>query len=249
MTTIGIALTIGGACLQLVLLAILLRRKLHREFLFFVCYIIAAVLIALIRFSSHHDIKQYFYVYWATEAVYTVLGVLVLHQVFRRVFEEFYSYWSWFWLLFPAVASAVTLVAVWYGIEYSPKQRFLATKVILIAGIAVNVMQTGLFGLFFLLVKFFALRWRNYAFAIVLGFAVAAMGTWTGFWVRTHYGTQFETFSIYAPSVSYLCAVLLWLAVFNRPEPDTSWALTVTPEELLQELREYGKILAAIRRR
>ena len=204
---------------------------------------------AFVRLSVRNDRAVYFYAYWATEAIYAILGLLVLHQVFRRVFHEFYSYWSWFWMLFPVVASAITLISVWYGVSYAPPQPYLPTKVILIAGIAVNFMQAGLFALFFLLVRFFALRWRNYAFAIVLGFAITAIGSWGAFWLRSETGAKYENFLAYTPAIVYICAVLLWLAVFNLPESNVNLALTIRPEELLQEVQEYAKMLKALRRR
>ena len=242
------ALSLSGAGLQLFLMAVLLRRKLQREFHFFLAYITASILIVFIRLCFTADPAVYFYVYWATEAIYAVLGLLVLHQVFRRVFREFYSYWLWFWLLFPAVAGVMTMISIWYGIRYAPKQYYFATKVILIAGITVNFMRAGLFALFFLLVSFFGLRWRNYAFAIVLGFAVSAMGALGAYWLLSEFGTHTILVTYIVP-VSYICAVVLWLIVFSRPEPKQDWSLTIRPEELLQEVREYAKMLKALRRR
>lgn len=249
MTRTATALSLISTGLQLLLLTILMRRKLQREFSFFVIYIAASVLIAFARLSFHKNPFAYFYIYWATEAIYAILGLLVLHQVFRRVFRDFYSYWRWFWLVFPLSACMMAVIAVWYGIKYAPNPPYVMARVILISEIAVNFMRGGLFALFFVLVRFFALRWRNYAFAIILGFAVSAMGSLSFYWLYSEFKAHLNLLLGYIVPISYLCAVLLWLAVFNRPEPETKWALEVTPEELLQELKEYGKILTAIRRR
>ena len=249
MTRTAVTLTFIGTGLQLLLMAVLLRRKLHREFSFFVIYIAASILITSARLLSHKNPPAYFYIYWITEAIYAVLGLLVLHQVFRRVFRDFYSYWRWFWVVFPASACIMACISVWYGIRYAPNPPYFAAKVISISEITVNFMRAGLFALFFMLVRFFALRWRNYAFAIILGFAVSAMGSLGFYWLFSEFKTHLNLLLGYLVPISYLCAVLLWLAVFNRPEPETKWALEVTPEELLRELREYGKILAVFRRR
>ena len=248
MSKIGILLSLTAACLQIFLITIFVRRKLYQEFPFFLAYITASVFIAVVRLSVSNDRAVYFYVYWATEAVYAILGILVLHQVFRRVFNEFYSHWPRFWLFFPVAAGVITIIAVWYGVRYAPKQPYFSTTVVLIAGTAVNFMQAGLFGLFFLLVRFFALRWRNHAFAIVLGFALAAIGSWGSYWLYSETETRY-IFLAYGSAISYICAVLLWLIVFSRPEPKQDWSLTIRPEELLQEVRECAKMLKSLRRR
>jgi hypothetical protein len=42
----------------------------------------------------------------------------------------------------------------------------------------------------------------------------------------------------------------LWLNTFLRPpEPEPQWRLKITPEQLLDEMRQYSKILGKLRGR
>ena len=115
--------------------------------------------------------------------------------------------------------------------------------------ITVDLVELALFAVFFLLVKFYALPWRNHAFGIVMGFALLSIGSWGAYWLRLTPGAKYRFLFRYIPAIAYLCAVGLWLAVFRRPEPKQESALTIKPEELLQEVKEYAKMLKALRRR
>src|SRR5262249_40302566 len=86
-----------GQVLAIWLAAVLVRRKAHREFPFFFLYVSSSILIGLIRACVSGNYRLYFEVYWTTEALYVVLALLALHEVFRKVFASFYKNW-WFWL-------------------------------------------------------------------------------------------------------------------------------------------------------
>src|SRR5262249_31572061 len=205
------------------------------------------VSIARLSVSSHYQI--FFKVYWTTEALYAVLALLVLYEVFHWVFLEFFKYWRWFWVLFPGMIGLVTALSIWYALNYPPVQASKLISLILAFGIAVNFVQVGIFLLFFFLVWVFTLRWWDYAFAIVLGFALSALGALAAYWLRSEFGTKFGIFAKYAPPVAYILSVLLWLAVFIRPEPDEDWDVGIDRRQLLEEVRQYTRILAKLRER
>ena len=54
----------------------------------------------------------------------------------------------------------------------------------------------------------------------------------------------------YAPAVAYILAVVLWLKTFLRPpEPEPQWRLKITPEQLLEEIRQYSKVFGRFKRK
>src|SRR5215831_1319933 len=247
MTKITIFLSLGAVILELWLIAILFRRRLNREFPFFFTYIVSAILIATIRLAVLYYYPWYFAVFWATEALYSVLALLALYEVFHWVFLEFYKYWSWFWLLFPGLVAIVTGLSIWYALAYPPVQASRLISVVLVFGIAVNFVRVGIFLLFFLVVWVFKLRGWEYAFAIVLGFALYALNALAAYWLRSVFGTRFGIFAKYAPPVAYILAVVFWLTIFIRPEPEPEWYRQVDRQRLLEEVRQYTRMLARLR--
>ena len=61
---------------------ILVKRRLYREFPFFFAYISAVIVVSGIRFWAIHDYSIYFKVFWSSEALYTVMALLALHEAF-----------------------------------------------------------------------------------------------------------------------------------------------------------------------
>ena len=240
-----------GIALESCLVILLIRRKAYKEFRFFFWFFIFSITTEVLRSLTqiHYGKFAYYYVFWSTAFIYDILNLLVLYEVFRLTFREFYRKFSWFRLLFPGAVLAALVPGLLFDLAFRIPHELPSHMLLFSFEIAVDLIELSLFAVFFVLVKFFALPWRNYSFGIVLGFAILCLGNWGAYWLRVYPHAKYGHFLGYIPPIAYLCALLLWLAVFNRPEPDTSWALKVKPEELLQELKEYGKILTAIRRR
>jgi hypothetical protein len=244
-----ILLTLVGPVLGVCLATLLVRRRLHREFPFFFLYISSSIFIGVIRVCVSGNYQLFFIVTWGTEALYIILALLALHEVFRKVFAAFYER-RWFWLFFPSVVIAISVLAVIYRLGSPPAQANEVISLIISLGMAVNLVQALLFVLFFALVWFNGIGTREYPFGIVMGFAAIAIVTFAADWARSEFGTRLNIVSSYAPAVAYILAVILWLNTFLRPpEPEPQWRLKITPEQLLDEMRQYSKILGKLRGR
>ncbi len=231
------------------LAAVLVWRKANREFPFFFLYVCSSVVLPILTFSVSKNYRLFFLVSWGTEAVYVVLALLALHEVFRKVFAAFYEK-RWFWLFFPVVVIAISTLAVIYRLGSPPAQANRVMSFIISMGMAVNLVQALLFVFFVLLVWWNGIRWREYPFGIVLGFAGIASVTFASNWARSEFGTKLNVVSSYAPAVAYILAVIVWLDTFLRPPaPEPQWRLKITPEQLLDEIRQYTKILGKLRGR
>jgi hypothetical protein len=249
MRTADILLGLIGPIMTAWLGTVLVRRKANRAFRFFFLYVCSSVVLPILTLSVSNNYRLFFLVSWATEAIYVVLALLALHEVFRKVFAAFYEK-RWFWLFFPAVVIAISALAVIYRFGSPPAQANQVISLIISLGMAVNLVQAFLFVLFFVLVWFNGIGWREYPFGIVMGFAAIATVTFTATWARSEFGTKLNPVSSYAPAVAYILAVILWLKTFLRPpEPEPQWRLKITPEQLLEEMRQYSKILGRLRGR
>lgn len=231
------------------LTVLLLWRKVNREFPFFFSYVSSAILIGLFRGAVASNYRVYFVTYWGTEVIYIALALLSLQEVFRKVFAAFYEK-RWFWLFFPVVVIAISALAVIYRVGGPPGQVNQVMSFIVSMGTAINLVQALLFVLFFVLVWSNGIGWREYPFGIVMGFAAIAIGGFIGNWSRLIFGTKSMLLFIYGPPVAYILAVIVWLNTFLRPpEPEPQWRLKITPEQLLEELRQYSKIMEKLRGR
>jgi hypothetical protein len=249
MPKVDILLGLAALVMATWLAIILVRRKANREFLFFFLYVCSSVVLPILTFSVSNNYRMFFLVSWGTEAIYVFLALLALHEVFRKVFAAFYER-RWFWLFFPVVVIAISTLAVLYRLGSPPAQANRVMSFIISMGMAVNLVQAFLFVLFFLLVWFNGIGRREYPFGIVMGFAAIAIVIFTAEWARSEFGTKLNVVWSYAHSVAYILAVILWLETFLRPpEPEPQWRLKITPEQLLEEMRQYSKILERLRGR
>lgn len=225
--------------------AILIAKRLHREYPFFFIYVLAVIVIAPLRFIVAPNYALFFWVFWVTECLYALLAVLALHEAFRAVFREFYDVWAWFKFLFPTVVCLGTLWEVWDTIRKSPDQLLNIQAVILSFAMTVNWTQIVLFGLMCFLAWVVG-NWEYYPLGIVVGFALSALGSWASYAAFSIFGTKFTLVGKYGPPLAYFLAALVWLITFYRPVTPKQWDRwnkTISPEQMLEEVESYLKIL------
>src|SRR6185437_7963735 len=166
------------------------RHRLHQRFPYFFGYVLSLVAIGVVRFLVVGNYRLYFWAFWITEAIYAVLALLALHEVFRQIFLGFYAQYRWFRVLFPGVAAIALSVVGIIAISHPPVNASRLVSVILCLGIAVSVMQLTLFALFVFLARSFMLSWRLAPLGITLGFAVSALGTAVAYSMVSVFGTK-----------------------------------------------------------
>ncbi len=232
-----IALTLIGTVLTAWVTRLVVRRKLHREFPFFFAYLILSVIVPLIRLSVSGNYVTFFIVFWATDAVYAVLTLLVLYEVFRKVFLAFYQLWC-FPLVFAGTVGIAASVQIWRAIVKPPIQAVPLLGVILSFAGAVTWVETILFCLFFASALLLGIRWRSYSFGIVTGFGFPALAGLLAFTLRSEFGTKYNTLVKYASPMGYLLGVLVWLGTFIRQDgaylarPDRDAAIAAGSPEI-----------------
>lgn len=227
------------AALDFALIIIFSRRKLYRILPFFFCFIVANVVISMIRLSVMWEYQTYFKVFWSTEAIYAVLTLLVLHEIFHEVFQAFFDAWWWFRLIFPATVLVTFGITIYHVLVHGPS----AINLIISLTMANSYLQGAIFAIFFLLVWILGSGWDNYAFGVITGFAVSTAGTWLLGTLRSEFGTRFNIVWKYGAPVASFIAIVVWLVTFQRTQPGIKWALGMGPEQMLQEVRQYLKIL------
>lgn len=241
MRQVNFILTLIAPCAQTWIAAILFRKKLHRRFSLFLAYTLYSIAAAVVRlFFVRGSPRTYYYLFWATEPLYALLGVLAIYQAFKEIYRPLYALW-WFRLLLYAVI-LVPLAAV--GMRFMEKPPIEANQLgaaILSLETGVRYVQACIFGLSATLIYLFQIPARRYPAGIVDGFGAAAVGILFGTMFRSEYGTRFNTVLSFAPAVAYIIALLIWITSLRGPEKrdDETGQLPMSPEEMRDHLRRY----------
>jgi len=242
------ALQVTGVLLLIVLAALLFKRKWHAKFPFFFTYVISSIFITLGRVSAAPDYSLYFKVFWATEAFYALFALMALYEAFHDVFILDYRDWPWFWMVFPGAVMILSVIFIGNALLHPATQAPPIIVLILAFATVVNCVKGCLF-LMFLVLAWLLLgeSWPTYPYGVVLGFAVSAGGSLLSYWLRSIFGTKFNSVAKYGPPVSYIVAVLIWIACcFLPPEPADRWNNFNDPEKALATVRQYMKALKRI---
>jgi hypothetical protein len=247
MKILELAVALAGTGLELVVVSILFTRRLYKRFPWFFVYVLFSVFETAALFAVRSRSSVYFGLYWSAESVTTILIFLALQETFRAVFRYFYTLRG-FKFIFPAIAILFSAVAI-PGISRAAAAPNPLTRIILSVEIAIGFLQIGLFLLFYVLVRFFRVRWQQYPYGIAFGFGVLAGGTLSAFLLRSEFGTKFNIAYQIIVQLSYTLAVVVWLATFLTPEPAhplQGKVLALTPEEMLAEIKQYSSSVKKI---
>src|SRR5260370_2674576 len=71
----------------------MLRRNLHRKFMYFFAYVVTQILSFAIIFPVYlrHNYWAYFYLYCISNAINAFLGFKIIHEIFLDVFKPFHT--------------------------------------------------------------------------------------------------------------------------------------------------------------
>jgi len=241
-------LTMVGMGLEAVLCLLLVVRRSYRDFSTFFVYVTLSLVATIILWSISNNTRYYSIIYWTYDVLSIVLAFFALNEALRSVFRNFLGM-RWFRWLFPGIGIVMLSVAI-LRIVLLPRPAFsLFTTTVIGLEIAVGFLQFGIFTLFIILVRLFHLRWGQHAAGIVFGFGVSAAGSLVAFLLRSEFGTKFSPLAGITPPIAYIIGVAIWLATFLKAEsgrPEAAWAATLTPEQMITELRRHTKTVKGI---
>jgi len=244
-----LTLALSGIGLQVGLCILLFVRGFQRPFRSFVAYTLFSVVASVAGLSVRNIPHFYFYFYWTSEVFYILLALAALHEVVYLVFRNFYTI-RWFRFIFPVIGLSMLLLAVVRTLLGAhPVADNPIFEIVISLEILIRLLQFGLLALFFVLVWFFHMRWRQIPLGIALGFGIAAAGFLIVFLLRSEFGTKVDPLVRITPPIAYIIAVLVWLITFLTGEParlTKTWDPGLTPEQMTAELRRHTKTVKGI---
>ena len=231
--------------LQAVLMWFIVRNQFVKIFPAFFIYTCFSLLTGIGRLLLTHTEKPYLYFYWSTEAIYALLGIAVLYEVYKTVFGNLKRAF-WFKAIFPAaVVGALTLTFLHTPGLFTGPQSML--KVIMSSEMTVRMLQVALFMILIGSVALFGLRWRAQAFGISAGYGIYASVCLLASTKLYEIGTNFEQVWGIATVMSYTIAGLIWVWFFsNKPEPPKRRA--EHPPLSVRDLEQYRDAIQKVQK-
>jgi uncharacterized membrane protein YgcG len=199
---------------------VMVRRGLRHSFPNFFTYVVYQVAITpVLLFSYQRGGDEYFYVYWATAGVGTLLGLAVLYELLCRALEPFSSLHDLSRTLFRwgALIALLFLVVFGLGVVGSVSDRVIATMLVLQR--SVRVMQCALVLLMLLFASRLGLTLRHHVMGIAAGFGLFAASDLVLASIVARVDASWYPLLSTLKSLAYLASVSLWFAVLYRPEP------------------------------
>lgn len=213
-----------GAAGNLVVLALMFRRRMVREFPFFFSYlafhVIEALVTMLIYMHFGRRSWEYLYAYWMVQAIGLSLRFGVIYEIFSHVLRPYEGLRRGGVLVFRWVVILLAVAAIGVAVVGPSNQPSFAVTGAVVAERSIDVMQCGMLVLLFLFASYFALTWRNYVFGIALGFGVIASMELLAAAVASQSSDSISGFILNSlPRIAFDFAGIIWIMYLASPEP------------------------------
>jgi hypothetical protein len=215
------ALWIAHPVLQTGIAALMVHRRLLRQFRFFFGYIVTQLITFAFVFPTlwhQHYYFVSFYAYWVCEAFSVAFGFGVIHEVFVDVFRSFHTLRDLGTVLFKWAGLVMLLVAGVVSVSAPESPAAPWMQAIVTAQRCVRIIQVGmvLFLLFF--AHYLGVSRRQRSFGIALGFGSFAFVELSllASWVGNHLGNPWM--SVVNMS-AYNLSLGVWLGYLAMKSP------------------------------
>lgn len=204
--------------LAIALLLLMLRRGAYRVCPTFFTYVAFGVGADVARFLVRNYRPTYYTTYWGTEAIYCVLGILAMYEVFRAVLRNL-DRKSWFRFLFPAIV--ILGIALSLARSHAVPPRVSGLLVYIVTGeIAVRFVQV--LAALLTLIPLFDLRGQRYYFGIAAGFGLYATAALLITTKVSDFGVGYKFLWGVVSVNAYSIAQLIWIWAFASPLSEAS---------------------------
>ncbi len=223
---IDYVLWLSAPTIQLVVLLVMYRRGLQRDYPYFFNYTILSVANEPVLFvMQKYSYTLYYYSYWVSIALTTLVSLAVLHEIFQNAFRPYEALRDLSVILFRWSALVILLVAgMWAVTSGHPAQNGSITNAILLAARSVRLMQCGLVFFLLLFSEYLGISRRNLLFGIALGFGLFASVSMLVTSGVSHQGVVHVSVLRWINSAAYNLSALIWLG-YTALAPSRSGAL------------------------
>ncbi len=234
-------LPISIALLEGVILVVLTKRNLLRDFPFFFSYLAFNICgFLFLAFAVQGSSMQYFYSFWSVTTIGLFLGFLVLYEAFVSALKPFSAVIDLAKMLFGWAALFLLITASLTAAATNGAQTSKICASVLLMERSVQLLQCGL--LLFLMVfeTRFGLSWRNPGMAVALGLGIQAAVGLTESYIREHVPAWATTVDILDPMLRS-GVLVFWIVIMMLPQAEKKTAQD-SPKRLI--LRRWNEALS-----
>lgn len=219
-----------GPVLQGILLAFMVRRRLHGLFPRFFSYIVFQIVKSGFLFGIYrYSPENYFDAYWAGNAISVLLSVTVMDEILHHLLKEYGGIQRLTALIFRWACGMLLLLSIVNAFSSQQTSSDRVISAVLAFDRSVRVMQCGLFFLLMILSRLLRNCWRQHVFGIALGFGIFASIELILISAVMHFGDGAGTAISLIKSVAYNAVTLLWV-LYLRRQSEAIPALEVNPQ-------------------
>jgi len=241
-------LWIAPHAFTIVVVWLIIRKRLAREFPFFLAYCLCQVVEQPVLFLLDHDPRVLADSYWVTYSCLLVtqiaLRFAVIYELFSQIFSPYPGLQELGRRLLKWVAVILTMAAALFsGLNPGEQGNYLLSG-IPILNRAVALIQSGLLIVLFLSASSLRLSWRSYTFGIAVGLGLYASVDLGVEAVRIWLGMGAGTYALdFVSMASYHASVLIWIAYLLAPEPVRASSAELPQTSMTQWNAELQRLL------
>ena len=226
-----------------VLVTVMLRRKLHRDFPVFFGFAVIQIVSFAIEFPIYKMAppRIYFCTFWVITALNLAVEFKIIHEVFSDILRPYHALKDLGTALFKWAALVMVLVSGVFIITDSAWSDPVGRDVLLLQR-CVEVIQCGMVLLLLAFCKPLGVSWRRQSFGIAVGFGLAAGSELIscGLFFGGHLSNDLLNV---ITMVFYNIGVVVWLlySILNRREVAATVLVPQRWDNALMDLHPHGE--------
>ena len=218
------ALYFLGIATQLVCARLILKRKLQKDYYFFLSYLIFQALSGVLLNALYllQYAQTYFYAYWIQNALLDIFAFAVFNELFCAAFKPFAGLRDMAKVVFRWAGVALLLVGAVVFCSSSASNLKKVSLIIINVDRSICVMQCGLLLFLFMGSSYLGLSKRSRVFGISLGFGLLAIMELIFLTVMSTINYQQHRVVEWFNTILPVCTVavqVIWMLYLAKPEP------------------------------
>lgn len=235
---------IVGPVLQIALIVLMVRRKLHSVFPRFFSYIVFQIVKSGILFLIfRYDHENYFDAYWCGNAISVLLAVTVMDEILHSLLKQYGGIQNLTSIIFRWSCGLLLLLSIVNAVSSQQTSADRVVSAVLAFDRSVRVMQCGLFFLLMILCRFLKNCWKQHVFGIALGFGIFASIELMLVSFVMHFGEAPVAVLSLVKSAAYNGVTLLWIMSLLR-QTESILEIEVVPQFSALDVSLAGSIPA-----
>jgi hypothetical protein len=212
LSTYQLVVWVAAPIMQVLIAAVMVRRKLSAEFpVFFAYTLFHVVQVPIELYCYFHSHALYFYAFWIIQAFDFLLVIAVIQELFGAVLREYEILKRRAHKIYRCAVLILVGVAFGTALLASGTETDRTVAGLLTIDTSSMIIQLGVLATLFVMSRMLVLGWGQLPFGIALGFGVMASVQLAVSIMRSYLGDGSTPGYVLLRPLAYNLAVLVWL--------------------------------------